>query len=220
MQRRLMAVLATCSALALSVTSFAAVIPGVINTGTNGSGVLVAAGAQAAGWAEQAQPVGGTVTAGSLAYRYHNPAYFPDTANAAWVAPSASGNAGALGFYDYRLTFSLAGFDPSTALISGLFGTDNDGSISLNGNSAVATTGFAGFGATTAFSFASGFVSGTNYIDVRMNNGGDPTAFFVSFAVATATLINASVDEPSPILLVLLSLGALLWLRRRAVSAH
>ena len=48
------------------------------------------------------------------------------------MAPQAGGNAGAVGIYTYDLVIDLTGLDPATASIAGTFGTDNDGSISLN----------------------------------------------------------------------------------------
>jgi hypothetical protein len=216
------------SAMKLLLTMLAAaVIPcaaiaapiAVHNTGVNGSNVLVAAGAQASFWTLAAEPAGASEAIGSNPFRYHNPAYFADTATAAWVAPTASGNAGVGGFYTYALTFDLTGLDPTTAAISGIYGTDNDGSISLNGNAPVATTGFAAFGGTTAFSINSGFVAGLNTIDVRMNNGGDPTAFFVQFNSATASPLSSGVPEPAtglPLCLGLLGVIVLSFVRRTA----
>ncbi|HET9048204.1 MAG TPA: hypothetical protein VFN29_04480 [Chiayiivirga sp.] len=171
--------------LAVPKLALAAQIP-VHNTGVDASDVLVTYGAQAAFWTLSAKPVGAVPAIGSLPYRYHVGSYFPDTASAAWVSPEASGGAGVLGIYTYDLVIDLTGLDPSTAVISGVFGTDNDGAIWLNGNPPVATTGFAGFGATTPFTVNSGFVSGVNTLHVQVNNGGDPTAFFVSFTSATA----------------------------------
>ena len=185
------------------------------NTGVNTSGTLVAAGAAASFWTLTAEPAGASETLGSDAFRFHNPAYFADTATAAWVSPTASGNAGAAGNYTYTLTIDLAGLNPATAAISGIFGTDNDGSIFLNGNAAVATTAFAAFGAPTAFTINSGFMAGLNTINVRFDNGGDPTAFFVQFNSATASPLATGVPEPGTILLLLAGIPCLACLRSR-----
>ena len=173
--------------LSLPGLALAASIP-VHNTGVNGSDVLVASGAQASFWVLSAEPGGATETIGSNPFRF-NCCYFADTATAAWVAPQASGNAGVVGVYTYNLVFDLTGLDPATASITGTFGTDNDGSISLNSSAPAATTGFGSFGAPTPFTINSGFVAGLNTIHLQVDNGGDPTAFFVSFTSATA---NAS----------------------------
>jgi len=117
------------------------------------------------------------------------------------------------GNYTYDLMFDLTGLNPSTAAISGLFGTDNDGSISLNGNAAVATTGFAGFGATTNFSFTSGFIAGINKIHVVVDNGGDPTAIFVQLSGTAAAA--GGVPEPTTVVLIGAGLAGLALVRRR-----
>jgi len=188
----------------------------VHNTGVNSSNVLVAAGGQASFWTLSAKPSGAVETLGSNPFRF-NCCYFADTSNAAWVAPQASGNAGLNGIYIYDLVVDLTGFDPTTASISGTFGTDNDGSISVNSNAPAATTCFACFGSPTAFTISSGFVAGLNTIHLSVNNGGDPTAFFVSFTSATATP-TAPPATPIPGTLLLsmigiLGLGLYMWRR-------
>ncbi len=180
----------------------------VHNTGVNGSDVVQSIGSATSFWTLASQPGGAGFAIGSNPFRYYTSPYYADNSASGWVSPGSTGNAGTLGIYTYQLTFSLAGLDPTTALITGLFGTDNDGAISLNGNSPVATTTFAGFGSPTNFTFNSGFVSGINTITVRLNNGGDPTAFRVEFATATASPLG-NVPEPASITLGLSGLGLL-----------
>ncbi len=182
----------------LSLSGFALAAPITVhNTGVNGSDVLVAPGAQASFWTLSAEPAGAVETIGSNPFRYFNGAYFADTATAAWVAPQASGNAGLNGVYTYDLVIDLTGFNPATASIVGNFGTDNDGSISLNSNAPVATTGVGAFGAPTPFTINSGFVPGLNTIHLQVDNQGDPTALFVSFTSATATAVQVPVPAMS-----------------------
>jgi len=194
----------------------------VHNTGVDSSNVLVAPGAQASFWTLSAVPPGASEAIGSLPFRYFNGAYFADTTTAAWVSPQASGNAGQGGLYTYDLVINLAGFDPATASIAGTFGTDNDGAIWLNSNAPVATTGPGAFGAPTPFTINSGFVAGLNTIHVQVNNGGDPTAFFVSFTSATASAVQIPVPAVSwPALaglaLLLAGLGTLLARKTRSL---
>jgi hypothetical protein len=192
----------------------------VHNTGVNASNVLVAPGAQASFWTLSTKPPTAVEPIGSNPFRYYNGAYFSDTATAAWVSPDASGNAGPTGIYTYDLVIDLTGLDPTTASIVGTFGTDNDGSISLNGNAPVAITGIADFGAPTAFTINSGFVAGLNTIHVQVNNQGDPTAFFVSFSSATANGVPVQVPALSgptlaALALLLAGMGALLARKAR-----
>ena len=187
----------------------------VHDTGVNVSDGLVATGAIASFWALSAEPAGATETIGSNPCRFRHPSYFADSSTAAWVAPTCGGNAGAGGFYTYSLSFDLTGLDPTTAAIAGVFGTDNNGSIDLNGTTGGATTTFAGFGAQTSFSFTNGFVAGLNMIDVRVNNGGDPTAFFVQFSTATAGGPSTSVPEPATLGLLGLGLTGVAFARRK-----
>ena len=182
------------------------------NTGVDSSDALVAAGAATSFWSLSAEPAGASEALGSNPFRFHHPAYFADTSTAAWVSPGSVGNAGVLGNYTYDLVFDLTGIDPSTVAISGIFGTDNDGSISLNGNAAVATTSFGGFGSTTSFSFTSGFQAGLNRIHVVVDNGTDPTAFFVQFDSGTGN--PSGVPEPTTILLTCSGLAGLALIRR------
>jgi hypothetical protein len=189
----------------------------VHNTGVNATDSLVANGSIASFWALTAKPAAATETIGSNACRFHHPAYFADSSTAAWVAPTCVGNAGAGGFYTYSLSFDLTGLDPTTAAIAGVFGTDNDGSIDLNGMIGGTTT-FAGFGAQTSFSFTSGFVAGLNMIDVRVDNGGDPTAFFVQVNTATAGGASTSVPEPATLGLLGLGLAGVAFARRKRKS--
>lgn len=144
-----------------------------------------------------------------------------NTPTSKWIAPrfntqSAFGAAGAAGDYVYRLTFDLTGLDPSTAVLTGDWATDNAGlDILLNGvptGNANATQ----FGSFTAFSIPAGspFVAGVNTLDFQLNNSAvGYTGLHVQFTTATADVL---VPEPATAALGLLGLGALgAGLRRR-----
>lgn len=86
------------------------------------------------------------------------------------------------GLYAYKTTFSLTGFDPSTAKIIGNWSTDNNGvSILLNGvdtgnpstDSGQFSIGFA------PFSISSGFQPGINTLEFIVNNNELATALRV-----------------------------------------
>ena len=91
----------------------------------------------------------------------------------------------------------------------------------MNGNPPVVITGSGDFGAPTPFAINSGFVAGVNTIHVQVNNGGDPTAFFVSFTTATATALVKPVPAlswPALLCLALLLAGMGTVLARKARS--
>jgi hypothetical protein len=187
----------------------------VHNTGVNNADVVQSIGSPTSFWTLVSQPAGAGYAVGSTPFRYFNGAYYPDNSLSGWVSPNVTGNAGAGGNYTFQLAFDLTGLDPASAVITGLFGTDNDGSIALNGGAPAATTGFGAFGGPTAFTFNSGFIAGINHIAVTFNNGGDPTAFRVQFSGATANPITGAVPEPASVALIAVGFGALYLSRRR-----
>ena len=175
-------ILAVIAAVLFPIAALAAPIT-VHNTGVDLADALVAPGAEAEFWTLLTAPAGATEAVGSETFRY-NCCYVADTADSAWVSPSASGNASVSGFYVYQLLVDLTGFDLSSVSIDGTFSTDNDGFIRVNGGAPAATTGFADFGAMHAFTLDSGFIPGINSIQVGVNNGGNPTAFHVRFSLS------------------------------------
>lgn len=195
----------------------------VHNTGVDASDVLQPLGAITSYWTLSSEPGTATETLGSNPFRYYNISYFGDDAVSGWVSPTPFGNAGVGGFYTYQMSFDLSGFDATTALITGVFGADNDGAILLNGN-VVASTVYADFIRPTAFTMNTGFLSGLNTISVRMDNGGDPSAFRVKFSTATADLIESPklfsevvtpVPEPGSGILMTAGLAGILFLGNR-----
>ena len=88
-----------------------------------------------------------------------------------WISPAFDSVAAAGGDYTYRTSFSLAGFDPATAIVEGFWATDNGGvDIFINGT-ATGNVNTQQFGALTAFRIDPGsFISGLNTIDFVVNN--------------------------------------------------
>jgi hypothetical protein len=172
------------AALLFPVIASAAPIT-VHNTGVDALDALVGYGQTAAFWQLLAAPSGATEVLGSSPAAFDHPAYAPNTTTSQWVAHN-NGNVSVTGIYTYALTIDLTGLDHTTAVISGLFATDNEGFISVNGGPAAATTGYEDFAALTAFTLNSGFIAGLNTIQLSVNNAGNPTAFHVNFTSATA----------------------------------
>lgn len=92
-----------------------------------------------------------------------------------WIGPrfetsGAAGGAGAAGDYMYRTTLDLTGYDHTSAHVSGMWATDNEGiDIFINGVS----TGQGNpnqFTVLTRFVISSGFQPGVNTIDFKLNN--------------------------------------------------
>lgn len=149
--------------------------------------------------------------------------YFPNNATSTWVWQSADAQPRNV-TRTFTTTFDLTGYDPSTVVISGAWGTDNQGlEIDLNGNN----TGIPGllgvivanFDHLTTFSISTGFVSGINTLAFVIEDNGGSNAAFRAELSATASLAT-----PLPAALPLFAsglgaLGLLGWRRRRKAIA-
>lgn len=149
--------------------------------------------------------------------------------NSEWITPMVEGGPG--GYYVYQTTFTIpTGFVLSSAMISGMFTSDNEGSsVFLNGNlvtSGVVFPGPADFGSFTgSFTLNSSnatFQSGLNKLDFVVRNrgvggiDGNPTdtGLRVEFNSALSTV---STPEPGSMPLIasaLIGLGVA-WRQRR-----
>ena len=101
---------------------------------------------------------------------YNWPANGP---NSKWISPRSDAGTNAVGNYTYRTTFDLTGFDPTTAVLTGQYVSDDSAIIKLNG----ATVGpsSAGYQSWTTFTIKSGFIAGVNTLDFIVTNAAAAT---------------------------------------------
>ena len=155
-------------------------------------------------------PGGATATIPPVA----SPAYIAASAGTQWIGPNSdNGTQQPTGNYDFRTTFSLAGFDPSTAQITGVVAADNKvADIQLNGVSLGISGG--SMNSLLNYTIKTGFSSGTNTLDFIVNNDstGGPTALLVSESG------TAAVPEPSA--LAVFVVAALALYGRRLASSR
>lgn len=214
MNKRLLAT--ALIALAIPMASWADPIPGLFNTGTNSSNVALSGGNGVTDPHYVIQASTSSGFAGNNAVTYFNGAYQPDDGDSRWISLSSTGSPGS-NTTTYRLTFNLTGFDPSTASISGSWGADNFASMLLNGvDTGNELTDPLNFMSLTSFTISSGFVSGINFLDLVVTDGGEPTAVRVDDLAGTAeATTNGSVPEPSTWAMMLLGFGAVGLVIRR-----
>jgi hypothetical protein len=226
MNLKMALVAAALAASSLAGTAAHADAITLFNTGVDATGTPLADGTSGdTHYSLIAAPLGSTTAlrVRTSAGGFPVPPYFGDDSLSAWIGPNNDPQVdGPVGLYDYQTTFSLAGFNPATAFISGGWSSDNDGvRILINGvdsgNPATSFTQFsAGF---AAFSITSGFNSGMNTIDFIVNNGGGPTALRVEM---TGAADLAGVPEPATWAMMLAGfggVGALMRSRRRVAAA-
>jgi hypothetical protein len=220
---KLRSVIMCLCVLVLVVAGFgqaqASAIPGLFNTGVNASGTPLPDGTlNDPHYALVSVPGGTTATlVRTSAGGYPIPPYIGDDSLSAWIGPDNDAQVdGPVGTYDYRITFDLTGFVPSTAVIKGGWSTDNGGlSILLNG----VNTGNPGTPATqyaigfAPFSIMTGFHPGLNTMDFLVNNDGGPTALRVEM-----TGIASPMPEPGSLLLLGTGVAGLAGVIRRKLN--
>lgn len=175
---------------ALSAHAQAVRVPGVFATGLSDAGTLLEPNARDPHWELTASP--DATYPGPAAWVVQDgfpiPPWIANSPESRWIGPRPDAAAvAAAGNYTYTTRFSLSDFDPTTAVLTGRWSSDNSGvDILLNGVSQglANDVGFEGF--TPQFEIRSGFVDGLNTLAFIVNNASDsanPTGFRAELAL-------------------------------------
>jgi hypothetical protein len=118
------------------------------------------------------------------------------TADSMWIGQDAAGSGDVGSPYTFRLPIDLTGLDLTSVTISGAWGVDNDGTITLNGLAPTGTGTFSLTGATPdnynvehPFTITDGFVAGINTLDIHLTNADGPAGLNVTRLTLSGTLV-------------------------------
>lgn len=211
--------LVTLALLGLRPPTARAAFITVYNTGVNNSGTPLSGGSIDSHFTWTGP--GGSGHAVVLSNLWSQ--WVPNNSTSAWIGfeDDPGGNSMPYGTYTFEQTFDLTGYDPTTAVLSGRWAADQDGSIQLNGvtKATVADGNWNSANAPnlTAFTINSGFVAGINHLTfvVREPDGFD--GLRVDGLTLQATPL-AAVHVPASLALAgigALTLGGYHRLRRR-----
>jgi hypothetical protein len=164
------------------------------NTGVDFNAAPLAPGAPDQHWELVAGPgVGAPQTPAVVAEQHPGGAYFPST-DSMWIWQDVAGSGTPGSPYRFRLTFDLLGLDYRSVTISGAWGVDNDGTISLNGHAPIGTGTFsltnadhANYNVAHPFSITGGFLAGPNTLDFEVTNVDGPAALNVTRLTISGT---------------------------------
>lgn len=107
--------------------------------------------------------------------------WVPNNSNSKWIAPRTDAkNYNEPGIYVYRTVFDLSHFKHKTAVIRGLWSTDNNGmDILINGKSTGYRTPVEAYYGMFPFEITEGFNEGLNTLDFVVYNINAPTGLRV-----------------------------------------
>jgi hypothetical protein len=192
--------------LSVAGAANAVVVMGVYNTGVGANGAALAAGdGQVDPHYVVVSSNISSITAGSHALTYYNPAYLQDGPLSRIVNATGDANGATGEVTTFETTFNLTGYDATNATLSGQALFDNSGTVSLNGTQIASITGFgslAPFGTN-----ANLFVAGINHLDFTLINVDGPDAFQVAGLTVTAAPLAGAVPEPASWALMVAGFG-------------
>lgn len=201
----------------------------VFNTGVDAGGVVVPNGTVGdMHYTLTSVPVGETdeIKAVTQASGYPTGVYVGDNGLSRWIGPNNPQLQGLEGDYVYSTTFMLTAVDVASAVLEGIWTTDNAASIWFNGYFTGNTTEDEGYGGFVEFSITDYFQLGLNTIEFIVHNGvsgqanAGPTALRVQFLTSSVDEINA-VPVPAALPLFgtgLALMGFLSWRRKRKAA--
>jgi hypothetical protein len=175
----------------------------VWNTGADSNAAALAPGSSDPHWQLIAGPGVANPRAPFVVTDQHRPPpdepagfgqYFV-AADSMWIGQDPAGSADVGATYTYRLPLDLTGLDPASVRISGAWGVDNNGTITLNGQPPSGTGAFSLTGAdfhnySVEHEFAidpGGFVAGLNSLDVQVTNIDGPAGLNVTRLTCSGT---------------------------------
>jgi hypothetical protein len=213
---KILAIGATC-VCASALSSFATTFT-VFGTGVDSGGSVLPGGSS-----DPHYTVSGPGVTGTQSAVVYSPAnlwsqWVPNDANSAWIGFKDSSDTSPHGTYTFTTTFSLTGFNPSSASLTGRWAFDQSGSLFLNGTleqSVPDGNWNAGNNPNlTSFTISSGFVAGTNTLTF---SGSFPDGFDglrVEPMTLTATPVSGVPDSGQTVMLFGMGLAGLGWFRQ------
>lgn len=171
-------------------------IPGLFNTGVNGSGQVLPQGSIDPHWTliQSSDP---TNPGPNALLMKLGGGYAPNSTTSAWIGPRVSGNI-PTGNYMYRLSFDLTGFSPSSCILRGQFwSNDITQNVYINGVALGITNTNNGKKYPTTFVITNGFVSGINTLDFVVHTNNQDSGLRVEIS---GTASNSGTGLPSRVL--------------------
>lgn len=157
---------------------------------------------------------------------YPTNVYVGDNNISRWIGPNTAELQGLEGDYIYETSFVLTAVDIASAILEGIWTTDNAATMLLNGQSTGNSTADETFGSFHDFSITDHFQLGINILSFVVHNGvnghvnAGPTALRVQFLTTSVEEINA-VPVPAALPLFgtgLALVGFLSWRRKRKAA--